>query len=65
MSHTHCMYRHVSHCIVNHSHSIVAFNSDCREKDVAPAATDDKAAKRLWAISEHWTHVVAEASENM
>ncbi|XP_025104046.1 retinol dehydrogenase 13-like [Pomacea canaliculata] len=39
--------------------------SDCREKDVAPAAKDDKAAKRLWAISEHWTHVVSETSENM
>ncbi|XP_017107897.2 retinol dehydrogenase 12-like [Drosophila bipectinata] len=29
--------------------------SDCKPKDVAPAAKDDKTAKFLWAESERWT----------
>ncbi|KAH8325218.1 hypothetical protein KR074_012218, partial [Drosophila pseudoananassae] len=29
--------------------------SDCKPKDVAPAAKDDKTAKFLWAESEKWT----------
>ncbi|XP_017061506.1 retinol dehydrogenase 13-like [Drosophila ficusphila] len=31
--------------------------SDCKPKDVAPAAKDDKTAKFLWAESEKWTGV--------
>ncbi|CAL1535680.1 unnamed protein product [Lymnaea stagnalis] len=29
--------------------------SDCQEKEPAPQALDDEAARRLWAISEAWT----------
>ncbi|XP_023177894.2 retinol dehydrogenase 13-like isoform X2 [Drosophila hydei] len=31
--------------------------SDCKEKQVAPAATDDKTGKLLWEESEKWTHL--------
>lgn len=31
--------------------------SDCKPKDVAPAAKDNKTAKFLWAESEKWTGV--------
>lgn len=30
--------------------------SDCAEKKVAPAATDDKMGQLLWEESEKWTH---------
>ncbi|KAH8372625.1 hypothetical protein KR009_001283 [Drosophila setifemur] len=33
--------------------------SDCKPKDVAPAAKDEKTAKFLWAESEKWTGVNA------
>lgn len=29
--------------------------SDCKPKDVAPAAKDEKVAKFLWEESERWT----------
>ncbi|XP_064600291.1 retinol dehydrogenase 13-like isoform X2 [Liolophura sinensis] len=31
--------------------------SDCKEKEVAPEATDPAVAARLWAISEKWTRL--------
>jgi len=29
--------------------------SDCKLKEMAPAATDSQTAKWLWAVSEKWT----------
>jgi len=38
--------------------AFVFYSSDMKVQDIAPNATNEKEAKRLWLISERWTRLI-------